>query len=120
MVKVKAENKRKAKLTLAKYRSSKTKKAKTVQSQKSKKSASTSSQQNSSSTNGCNKPSSSYHITDKGDGMDLSTFRFGSIQNFKAPKTISSSLSNTLNSKFLYPQSKKQHNLPITTIQICY
>ena len=97
MGKPKAENKRKAKLTLAKYCSSQPKKTKTNSSEKSTQNVSVSKNKKSSSNSNNNFRCPYYKIIEKGKGIDLSTFRCGYLQSFKAPKTIASSISNTLN-----------------------
>ena len=105
MPKQKAPNKRKAKLTLAKYRENNNKKKKNDPSEPDVNTPVSATAPN---TNNCSQTTSairsnSYYIrTESNDGIDLSTFRLVAYRSYIAPKTISSSLSNTLNSKFVY------------------
>ena len=102
MPKTRSVSKKKAKLTLAKFREhgNKRKKANSSCEVESELSSPPSKRSCNNSITVC--PNSFYNIHDKSDGIDLSTFRLNYLKDYKAPKNIASSISNTLNSKFIY------------------
>ena len=100
-------NRKKAKLTLAKYLNKENKCKETNCSKPNK------SELSSPSKWSCSNSITAFHniyytICTKSDGIDMSTFCLSYIQSYKAPKHISSSISDTLKSKFI----SKDHTLP--------
>ena len=108
MPKTRSVNKKKAKLTLSKYREQNKKRNKPNSSKPDDHDLS-----QPSSKRKCNNSITTlrnpyYTIHKKSEGIDTSTFRLRYIQSYEAPKNIASSISNTLNSKFIY----KDNTLP--------
>ena len=111
-------NKRKVKLTLAKYRSLEAKRPKRIHKESSQCESNPSPKHIILPANTTNTVNSTYQIYKRSDGLDLSTFRRQSFSSFESPKTISSSIANTLNSRYIYPESLVESSDDISSYKI--